>query len=1170
MSWQTDRLKFLLGVSGMVSFYGITLLAIGFLGTTLGVTTQIVLIALVLLTIPFTILIAYYRKRRGAQVAAPAAAAVAPAAQSQAAVPQNQKATHLPPVAGTYEEITRGAEETVQWLRGTKLSGARADDAVYALPWFMLAGLPSSGKTSLLLSSGLDFHPLPSQRPTDQNTIRPTVNCEWRVTDSAILIDTTGRYQTEGGHRDEWAALFETIKRHRKARPIDGLVLAVSAATVLRWNDMEIEQQAKILRARLDEAMLRAQARFPIYLVFTHVDQIEGFAEFFQSFTSEERAQVWGSTFPLAQGSNAHALFDAELDHLYGRLLRRRMAQLGVPVASDRQLRIFKFPGHFRRTRNRLGLFISALFRPNPFSESPLLRGFYFTSSTGVGSVNARRLSGQGFFAQNFFRDVLLRDKDIVAAAAAKRRHPQRWRNLALAGLAVLLLTLFVGMVVSFFGNKALIAEAKERADELERVESDAPGAKATSREMAAMERLRETLSKAAGEGDFPPFWLRFGLYSGGRLNADESMPRFIYFESVDRRFLKPTVAMMEQELEAFGVGKDRNSGAVAPTTTAAGVEENSADEYLGRQYDLLKAYLMIAKADKVEPTFLVNELRDRWKSLAPPDEEETTLKQLEYYASQAHREVGVPHHPTNPKLVERAQERLVAEYPVVERVYKGIVSDINKEVKPVKLNTISGAPDGSVLTGAYTVPGSYTLDGYRRMTETLASSADEKFRKEDWVMQRGQVADEPPEGVEKKLSDMYYRRYAAQWQKFLSEVKVPEFKQKEQPLRVLKILAGSDGNTSPLESLLGEVVRQTTLSAETGGGFVGWVKNLFASKARADGIHKQVEKEFAPLIEFVERKDDTSKLQQYLKKLKSVGDKLQRNTNKSLADIAKAMAGGKDPLDDVRAEIDGMLEPMSSSPASEPAAQLLKQPLNNLYALLVNTGTEQLNKDWQPLYARAQTLEAGFPFKDGPGGEVSVEQLASFLNPQDGELTRFFNTRLKSFFEEDWSVKQEHAGKFSPDFVNYLKNARRLREELFPGGAGKQPNVEYVLAIVEPVPNAKVRIEIDGNVIEPDTLAPPFKWPGNKTGAMISVTPADAATADGEVPKKPFPGEWGVLKMFTEGGGDGKAAQANLAIKVSDAAPPLRLTLQPKSGSVFQRELFTALRAPKSLLPSR
>ena len=140
-------------------------------------------------------------------------------------------------------------------------------------------------------------------------------------------------------------------------------------------------------------------------------------------------------------------------------------------------------------------------------------------------------MSGQVFFRKLFPRRIL-RDKDIVAAAEAKAS-PKRGRNSLSPDWWCFRLTLFVGMVVSFFGNKALIAEAKERADELERAESPTPnddrGVKATSGEMAAMERLRETLSKAAGEGDFPPFWLRFGLYSGGRLNADDSSP-FIYF----------------------------------------------------------------------------------------------------------------------------------------------------------------------------------------------------------------------------------------------------------------------------------------------------------------------------------------------------------------------------------------------------------------------------------------------------------------------------------------------------------------------------------------------------------------------------------------------------------------------------------------------------------------
>ena len=51
------------------------------------------------------------------------------------------------------------------------------------------------------------------------------------------------------------------------------------------------------------------QVRFPVYLVFTHMDAIEGFADFFRPF-SRRTQQVWGVTVPLVQQKNAHSLFD--------------------------------------------------------------------------------------------------------------------------------------------------------------------------------------------------------------------------------------------------------------------------------------------------------------------------------------------------------------------------------------------------------------------------------------------------------------------------------------------------------------------------------------------------------------------------------------------------------------------------------------------------------------------------------------------------------------------------------------------------------------------------------------------------------------------------------------------------------------------------------------------
>ena len=464
-----DQLKSVLGISALVAFYGIASLAIVFLGPSIGLSYvwEFVIIALLLLTWPFAILINHIRKRRALKREAAQAAADPSAPQKPANggnAPQR-----------VYEEMTRGAEEAVQWLR-TRLSGS--NDALYALPWYIVAGPSASGKTSLILSSGLDFHAVPSQRRAEMKIVRPTHHVEWRVTDSAVLLDTSGRYQSDGPSRDEWIALTETVKKHRSNRPLDGALVAVNAARLLQSNDTDIDQQAKTLRARLDEMIQLARARFPVYLVFTHIDSLAGFEEFFRDGKSS--SEVWGATIALDKSANAHALFDLEFDQLYESLMRRRLLRLRAPVSPERQLHIFDFPMRFGETRTKLGLFASALFRPNPFSESPLLRGFYFTAnlSHGVaapsapddGGERAAQAVGAGFFTDRFFKEVVLRDKDLAAAFQATKKRPPRWPAILLVLGGFFLFILLAGAVVSYATNRKLIADAVDRGARVDEI----------------------------------------------------------------------------------------------------------------------------------------------------------------------------------------------------------------------------------------------------------------------------------------------------------------------------------------------------------------------------------------------------------------------------------------------------------------------------------------------------------------------------------------------------------------------------------------------------------------------------------------------------------------------------------------------------------------------------
>src|SRR5437588_5979263 len=135
MSAHGDQIKSVLGISALVSFYGIASLAVVFLGPSIGLTYvwEIVIIALLLLTWPFAILINHWRKRRAAKREAAQAAQEAGGAQ-----PAPVKGGSGAP-RRIHEELARGAEEAVQWLRSTRLAGAKSSDALYALPWYIVA-----------------------------------------------------------------------------------------------------------------------------------------------------------------------------------------------------------------------------------------------------------------------------------------------------------------------------------------------------------------------------------------------------------------------------------------------------------------------------------------------------------------------------------------------------------------------------------------------------------------------------------------------------------------------------------------------------------------------------------------------------------------------------------------------------------------------------------------------------------------------------------------------------------------------------------------------------------------------------------------------------------------------------------------------------------------------
>jgi type VI secretion system protein ImpL len=1189
----SDEIKRALQITFCLSLYTIACLLIYFLSSWAGLAIpyQVAVIVLILLTWPVAIAVNRYRKKRSG----------AGEHSSSRVTKTSEQAGPSSPVR-VYDELTRGAEEAVRWLRETKLADKSADP-VYKLAWFLIAGPPQSGKTSMLLSSGLDFQALPNQRRGELNLIRPTRDCEWRVTDSSINIDSAGRYQSEGPDGEEWSSLIETLKRVRRGRPLDGFVIAVDAARVLNQSAAQIEQEAKILRARLDDAIRRTQTRFPVYMVFTHVDSLEGFHDFFATFDAREKSQVWGATIRLEQSNNAHALFDVEFDDLYDALMRHRLVRLGASAAPHEQLRVFNFPLSFAESRKKLGLFVSALFRPNPFSENPLLRGFYFTSSTAgensktaqsivahasaattanlvkpesniTQKVETTRIARPGYFTERLFKEVFLRDKDLAQSFLLNRRRPFPVRKV-LAGLAAaLLLLVSVGLGISYFSNRRMIAEARERGlrvEEINRADAGKDLSKKTgvdaAVELRAIEELRQVLVQLDDyDKNSPPLYLRFGLYSGFEVNRSL---RVIYFDAIERRFYKPVVSALERDLRTitsapgpdFQITPAGNAASGAPNATQATQPLND----LGRYYDLLKAYLMLSNVDKVEPSFLNNQLADYWRKASPRTElESLSGEQLKFFALQANGD-DVSHNKADEQLVADARRKLQA-YPASDRLFKQLVSAIDAKVPPVMLDGIVRNGGRGVLGSSYTVPGSFTVKGYQEHWVRAVETAGEEISKDDWVMGPEATTSQDQAADVGRLQSIYFREYTQQWQRFLRGVNVREFKTKAEAVEALRALSASD---SPMELLMLEVKRNTDLSAASeSGGVWGWIKRIFSSERERSAGSTEVEKEFGALFPFVSSEDKKTRvpISEYRATIDQLVRSLEVKSDDQLAQAAKALLTGKDEIGLQRAEqeVSRTLEPFKTA-ASRDVARVLTQPLGNLRAMLYGGGFEQIDKTWRDqLYPRAHALESGFPFTDS-SSETPVTDLAKFLNPANGQLTSFFNERLANSFEESQgklTLRESGAVKLSNSFVEFLNNTRQLREALFPGG-GAQPDLSYEVKLL-PVTGADARIEIDGTSVEArsgSTQSAKFTWPARSgtSGAKIVVL------RGGQQSEVSFPGDWGLFRMFGAGR-PSKVGDNQFQLSWNIGSTSVRATIQASSATnPFERRLFTQIRAPQA-----
>ena len=346
---------------------------------------------------------------------------------------------------------------------------------LYDMPWFVVVGEPGSGKTEAVRHSGIGF---PAGLQDQLQGTGGTVNMNWWFTNQAVILDTAGRLMFEDvapGENNEWREFLKLLRTNRANCPINGMMLVIPADTLITDRPDEIEKKAGKIAQQFDQIQRSLGVRFPVFVLITKADLINGFREFFDDITDPRlTAQMlgWSNPADLDEPFKPERV-EEHLDSLRQHLLQRRFALLQDPIHTedpkgrriDQVDALYKFPEAVTELAPRLRRYLEMIFVSGEWSQKPLfLRGIYFTSSmrdgdaldadlaevlgVGVSSLPEGKLweRERSYFLRDMFLDKVFKERGLVTRAA-NAGQVKRKRALLLSGTAAAASLLLGGMI---------------------------------------------------------------------------------------------------------------------------------------------------------------------------------------------------------------------------------------------------------------------------------------------------------------------------------------------------------------------------------------------------------------------------------------------------------------------------------------------------------------------------------------------------------------------------------------------------------------------------------------------------------------------------------------------------------------------------------------------------
>lgn len=983
-------------------------------------------------------------------------------------------------------------EEAVEALKKSKKGGA----SLYELPWYIIVGPPGSGKTTVLVNSGLNFPLAKSFGKEALRGVGGTRNCDWWFTNEAILLDTAGRYTTQdsGGTGDAagWSAFLQLLRKYRRRQPINGVLLAISAADLLTQSDAERESHIAAMRERLDELNKELRIKPPVYVLLTKCDLIAGFAEFFDDLGKEGRAQVWGATFPLEASDNGRAAdgADGELSRLLQRIQARVLARLEQERDPRRRVALLAFPQQLASLQPTLAEMLRRVFGGTDFDAKVRLRGVYLTSGTQEGTPIDRLLgaiarnfgfssavaaapagTGKAYFIERLLQEVIFRESGL----AGVNRRLQLQKTLAQSGAyiacVVVLLLGVLWLLVSYRNNGAYIDAVSKAAAVLDGTQVQAGAAPELF--LARLDALRSVVEAAELHKGNVPFGMSAGLYRGGALGG---AARDAYRRELNALLLPLLARQFERRISASAGEPDR-------------------------LYEVLKAYLMLGDAGHRNMDLLREMSQYEWAQLFPADPQ-TRQRIGEHFEALLGDPDGFQSLAIDNDVVTRARSALqTASLPVLmySRLKLNYVGD---QKRAIRLDLKLG-PDGDMIfyrkSGAKLsdpLPAIYTRPVFNEINATGKLEVVKQFADERWVFGGTALDLKNVSGLVYQLMQVYEQDYIRFWDATVADVRLRPTTGGQSLIDSLSVLAGP---SSPLKGFLAIVADNTDLlkpddsAANKAAGALesavaakaGNVAKMFGDDgAGAEKPGSKVSAHFEPIRQLVGSPGGAAPIDRVLAALAQINQVL-KTTGGGVGAQNTADAGVLKSANDAQANI--ALESKQLPPA---IAGMIAEAGSKALAVVKGEASGELGRKYDEFVAKEcrELTDGRYPFARASSNDVPLDDFGHLFG-DGGTFDKFFRDNLATLVDTSRPTWRWKEGAAQPSGVRGMlqqfQTVQHIRDVFFKGGT--KPDVRFNLtpdSLDSTVP--RFSLDIDGQSLEyrhGPLQARSFAWPGGTTG---------------------------------------------------------------------------------------